>query len=122
MKEDECVEWPGQNGCGQQKLEFMKNIRTESGRTRTARINSKCAELGNQYRVSPKTIPSFDKLASSIASRTTLPRQGPSRPDAAWCRLRSAAICSASAAAAAAAAAAVASAAAESARESGAGL
>ncbi len=39
-----------------QKLEFMKSIRTESGRTRTARMKSKCAELGSQYRVSPKTI------------------------------------------------------------------
>ncbi len=38
------------------KLEFMKSIRTESGRTRTARIKNKCVELGRQYRVSPKTI------------------------------------------------------------------
>ncbi len=39
-----------------QKLEFMKIIRADSGRTRTARIKSKCAELGSRYRVSPKTI------------------------------------------------------------------
>ncbi len=39
-----------------QKLEFLKSIRAESGRTRTARMKSKCAELGSRYRVSPKTI------------------------------------------------------------------
>ncbi len=39
-----------------QKLDFMKSVRTESGRTRTARIKSKCVELGSQYHVSPKTI------------------------------------------------------------------
>jgi hypothetical protein len=39
-----------------QKLEFMKSIRAESRRTRSARIKSKCAELGVCYRVSPRTI------------------------------------------------------------------